>query len=128
MGKFNDIVYKIKFFNIFFCKSPCFLFSSTETLDNCIKIGIQVLRLYRCRNDSISEDWDSKRTERGKWQYEWKRKKGWKSKRPATYKARDKLGPLIKKSNFLIFYFNSKIKFPYFWFVMNENFYIKLLL
>lgn len=47
MGKFNDIVYKIKFFNIFFCKSPCFLFSSTETLDNCIKIGIQVLRLYR---------------------------------------------------------------------------------
>lgn len=113
----------------FFCKSPLLsLFIYWNTTDNCIKIGTQVLQLYRCRNDSISGDWDSKRTECRKGQHEWKRKKGWKSKRPATYKARDKLGPLIQKSNFLIFYLNSKIKFPYFWFVMNENFYIKLLL
>lgn len=53
-----------------FAKVPCFLFSSTETLDNCIKIETQVLQLYRCRNDSISGDRDSKRTECRKGQHE----------------------------------------------------------
>lgn len=56
------------------------------TFDNCTEIGTQTLQLWRCRNDSIPQNWQLASEK----------------KKRASLKAGDMLKDLIKKSDFVI--------------------------